>query len=129
MFLLISALGLALQVVTAEPPGPNIDPPPERFLATLRVLAAQESQGEVTFLDPEGATRTLREGERLVEEDAVLKEVTRGTLVFTKRVTGGDGTPGESLIVVRFDGSGKVKVREYATVVQDEAPKKPPRTP
>lgn len=129
MYLLIPALGLILQVVTAERPPASSRDPPKRYLATVRVLAAQESRGEVTLLDSEGAARTLREGDRLEEEDAVLKEVTRATLVFTRSVTGADGTPGESLIVVRFDGAGKVKVREYATVAQDPAPKPPPRNP
>jgi hypothetical protein len=130
MYLLIPALGLALQVVTAERPSEAPTPPPtERYLASVRVVAARETVFEVTLLSPEGTTRTLRKGDRLDEEDAVLKDVTRSTLVFTRSVTGADGTPGESLVVVRFDGSGKTKVREYATVAADPAPKPPPRNP
>jgi hypothetical protein len=132
MYSLVPALGIVLQVVTAERPPELSDlnaKRPPRYLATVRVLGVQESRGEVTLLDSEGNARTLREGDRVAEEDAVLKDVTRSTLVLTRNVTGSDGAKGESLIVVRFDASGKVKVREYATVAQDPSPKPPPPLP
>ena len=101
--------------------------PEPRFLESIRVVSARPSEGKVTLLAPDGARRTLAEGDPLEEEGgARLKAVTSATLVFTSRVTGGDGAAGESLIVVRFDASGKTRVREYRSV-PDDVPSKPPR--
>lgn len=101
--------------------------PEPRFLESIRVVSKHPSEGKVTLLAPDGARRTLVEGDSLEEEGgAKLKDVTSATLVFTRRVTGGDGAAGESLIVVRFDASGKTRVREYRSV-PDDVPSKPPR--
>jgi len=101
--------------------------PEPRFLESIRVVSTRPSEGKVTLLAPDGARRTLAEGDPLEEEGgARLKAVTSATLVFTSRVTGGDGAAGESLIVVRFDASGKTRVREYRSV-PDDVPSKPPR--
>jgi hypothetical protein len=94
------------------------------LLESIRVVSAR-LRGKVT-------PRSRRREADLVEGDfsrggrAKLEDVTSATLVFTRRVTGGDGAVGESLIVVRFDASGKTRVREYRSVPDDVA-SKPPR--
>ena len=93
---------------------PSSDPD---FLDTIRIVEAKPAEGELTFTDLEGDLRTLREGDYLEEVDgARVKKISRTTLVLTRVVRGGDGQEGEALIVVRFDRSGKTKVREYRTV-------------
>jgi len=113
--------------LNGAPPKPST----ERFLTRVRVLGVQVDRGEALLakiLCPDGTTRTWRKGDRVTEEDAVVKDVTRSTLVLTRAVTGASGEKGESLIVVRYDSSGKVTVREYSTV-SDWAPPSPPRRP
>ncbi len=98
------------------------------FLDTIRIVEAKPAEGELTFRDPEGDLRTLREGDYLEEVDgARVKKISRTTLVLTRVVRGGDGQEGEALIVVRFDRSGKTKVREYRTV--PDVSLKMPRSP
>ncbi len=100
--------------------------PEPRYLDKVRVVSVRVSAGEVTFQTTEGASRTLREGDVLDEEGgAKLKNVTSASLVFTRPVAGPDGEVGEALIVVRFDGAGKTRVREYRTV-GDVSPPRPP---
>jgi hypothetical protein len=99
----------------------------ERFLETVRIVSARAREGEVVLATRDGARRTLREGDALEEEGATLKDVTSTTLVFTRLVTGAGGESGSALIVVRFDASGKTKVREYRTL-GDVAPPRPPRS-
>ena len=104
---------------------PSSDPD---FLDTIRIVEAKPAEGELTFMDLESDLRTLREGDYLEEVDgARVKKITRTTLVLTRVVRGGDGQEGESLIVVRFDRSGKTKVREYRTV--PDVSLKTPRPP
>ena len=101
--------------------------PEPRFLEKVRVVSVRASEGEVTLATAEGASRTLGEGDVLYEEGgAKLKDVTSASLVFTRRVAGGDGEVGEALIVVRFDAAGKTRVREYRTV-GDVSPPRPPQ--
>lgn len=101
---------------------PSPDP---TFLDTIRVEEARPGEGELTFTDPEGELRTLREGDYLEEVDgAKVERISRTTLVLRRVVQGADGQEGEALVVVRFDGSGRTKVREYRTV-----PDVSPRTP
>lgn len=98
------------------------------FLDTIRIVEAKPAEGELTFTHPESDLRTLRVGDYLEEVDgARVKKITRTTLVLTRVVRGGDGQEGESLIVVRFDRSGKTKVREYRTV--PDVSLKTPRSP
>ncbi|MGH9319406.1 MAG: hypothetical protein ACRD21_16170 [Vicinamibacteria bacterium] len=97
-----------------------------RFLETVQVVSVRPSEGSVTLAEPGGERRTLLEGDALGEEGgAKLKQVTASTLVFTQRVSGADGEAGEALIVVRFDASGKTRVREYQTVGDVSQPKPP----
>ena len=104
---------------------PSADPD---FLDTIRIVEAKPAEGELTFMDLEGDLRTLREGDYLEEVDgARVKKIGRTTLVLTRVVRGGDGQEGEALIVVRFDRSGKTKVREYRTV--PDVSLKTPRSP
>ncbi len=104
---------------------PSLDPD---FLDTIRIVEAKPAEGELTFRDLEGDLRTLREGDYLEEVDgARVKKISRTTLVLTRVVRGGDGQEGEALIVVRFDRSGKTKVREYRTV--PDVSLKTPRSP
>ena len=104
---------------------PSADPD---FLDTIRIVEAKPAEGELTFMDLEGDLRTLREGDYLEEVDgARVKKISRTTLVLTRVVRGGDGQEGEALIVVRFDRSGKTKVREYRTV--PDVSLKTPRSP
>jgi hypothetical protein len=56
---------------------------------------------------------------------AAIQEVGRSTLVLRRIVSGADGQKGEALIVVRFDRSGKTRVREYRTV-PDVSPRATP---
>lgn len=112
--LLVSALQSS-SPATSEP----------RFLETVRVVSVRASDGEVTLAAPDGRRLVLQKGDTLEVEDARLKSVTTATLTFTRRVVGGGGEPGEALIVVRFDGSGKTQVREYRTV-GDVSPEAPP---
>lgn len=108
----------------AQKPSPDPD-----FLDTIRIVEAKPSDGELTFTDSESERHTLRVGDYLEEVDgARVKKITRTTLVLTRVVRGGDGQEGESLIVVRFDRSGKTKVREYRTVpdVSLKTPRPPP---
>jgi hypothetical protein len=116
--LLVSALQSS-SPVTPEP----------RFLETVRVVSVRVSDGEATLTTADGGRRVLHEGDTLEEEDARLQNVTTATLTFTRRVVGGNGEEGESLIVVRFDASGKTKVREYRTVGDAVAPGPPSAKP
>ncbi len=86
-----------------------------RFFERIRVLGVESGRGEVTVVDPEGKSRTWKKGDRITEENAVLDKVTRSLLVFTRNVEGLNGGRGDSLVVVRFDPSGKTKVREYSS--------------
>jgi len=101
-----------------------------RFLEAIRVVSARPAEGftkgEVSLKAPDGTELLLREGDTLAEEGgAKLKDVASGVLTFTRQVTGGDGERGESLIVVRFDASGKTRVREYRTVGDVPTPRAP----
>jgi hypothetical protein len=100
--------------------------PDERFLETVRIVSARAPEGEVVIATREGARRTLREGDLLEEEGATLSDVTSATLVFSRPVPRPGGESGSALIVVRFDGSGKTKVREYRTLSDVSSPR-PPR--
>jgi hypothetical protein len=100
--------------------------PSKRFFERMRILGVELERGEVTVVDSEGKSRTWKEGDRVHEEEAVLKEVTRAHLVFTRIVEGVNGVKGESLVVVRFDSSGGVKVREYSSVSDAPRPTAPP---
>jgi type II secretory pathway component PulC len=93
-----------------------------RFLDQIRVLGVRDAAGEVTVRDPQGKSRVWKEGDRVEEENAFIKDITRSTIVLTR---GGTGEDYESLIVIRFDASGKVKVREYSK--QSDSPQ--PLTP
>jgi hypothetical protein len=116
----LSISAVILASVLQVPPSSD-----ERFLETIRVVSARAREGEVVLATRDGARRMLREGDLLDEEGATLKDVTSATLVFTRPVTGA-GESGSALIVVRFDASGKTKVREYRTL-GDVAPPRPPR--
>jgi hypothetical protein len=102
---------------------------PSDFLARVRIVEARPAEGALTFVDPEGPegqVRTVREGEVLEEAGgAVVEDVGRATLVLKRAAAGADGERGESLIVIRFDRSGKTQVREYRTV--PDVSRKPPR--
>jgi hypothetical protein len=102
---------------------------PSDFLARVRIVEARPAEGALAFVDPEGPegeVRTLREGEVLEEAGgALVEDVGRATLVLRRAASGADGERGEALIVVRFDRSGKTRVREYRTV--PDASRKPPR--
>ena len=120
--LLIMLVAVASATAAQEP---SSDPD---FLDTIRIVEAKPAKGELTFRDLEGDLRTLREGDYLEEVDgARVKKISRTTLVLTRVVRGGDGQEGEALIVVRFDRSGKTKVREYRTV--PDVSLKTPRSP
>lgn len=101
--------------------------PDPTFLDEIRIVDVRPTEGELTFADREGVEHTVREGDVLEDiEGARVKKIGRTTLVLTRVVRGGDGQKGESLIVVRYDASGKTKVREYRTV-PDVSLKSPPR--
>lgn len=101
---------------------------PPRYLEQVRVVSARVSEKEITLEEPDGALRSLHEGDVLEEEGgATLESLTSSTLVFTRRVKGGDGEEGTSRILVRYDGAGKTKVREYRTVGDVSQPKPPRR--
>ncbi len=120
--ILIMLVALA-SATAAQEPSPDPD-----FLDTIHIVEAKPAEGELTFRDLEGDLRTLREGDYLEEVDgARVKKISRTTLVLTRVVRGGDGQEGEALIVVRFDRSGKTKVREYRTV--PDVSLKKPRSP
>ena len=120
---LIIMLVAVASATAAQEPSPDPD-----FLATIRIVEAKPTEGELTFTDLEGETRTLRVGDSVEEVDgAKVKKIGRTTLVLTRVVRGGDGQEGEALIVVRFDRSGKTKVREYRTV--PDVSLKTPRSP
>ena len=90
---------------------------PSDFLERVRIVETRPAEGELTLVDPEGVSRTLHEGDLLPEAGgAAIHEVGRSTLVLRRVVSGADGQTGEALIVVRFDRSGKTRVREYRTV-------------
>lgn len=90
---------------------------PSDFLERVRIVETRPADGELTLVDPEGESRTLHEGDLLPEAGgAAIQEVGRSTLVLKRIVSGADGQKGEALIVVRFDRSGKTRVREYRTV-------------
>jgi len=119
---MLSFPGLVLSLVLQGSSAPE-----PRFLEKVRIVSVRASEGEVTFATADGASRTLGEGDVLDEEGgAKLKDVTSASLVFTRRVAGSDGEVGEALIVVRFDGAGKTRVREYRTV-GDVSPPRPPQ--
>jgi hypothetical protein len=112
-----------LSAQTAAAPSSSTRP---RFLEEIRVVAARVSEGVVTFTVPGGELRSLREGDVLEEEGgAKLTDVTASTLVFTRRVKGGDGEEGEARIVVRYDAAGKTKVREFRSVSDVPQPRSP----
>ena len=120
---LIIMLVAVASATAAQEPSPDPD-----FLATIRIVEAKPTEGELTFTDLKGETRTLRVGDTVEEVDgAKVKKIGRTTLVLTRVVRGGDGQEGEALIVVRFDRSGKTKVREYRTV--PDVSLKTPRSP
>ncbi len=130
---MVSNIFLALTLAALLPwtgMNPQADGPdkikPTRFFETIRVLGVESGRGEVTVVDPEGKSRTWKKGDRITEENAVLDKVTRSLLVFTRNVEGPNGVRGDSLVVVRFDGSGKTKVREYSSVSDSPLPKAPP---
>lgn len=90
---------------------------PSDFLERVRIVETRPAEGELTLVDPDGESRTLHKGDLLPEAGgATLEEIGRSTLVLKRVVSGADGQRGEALIVVRFDRSGKTKVREYRTV-------------
>lgn len=93
-----------------------------RYLERIRVLGVREEAGEITVLDPEGQSRVLSEGDRVEEEDAVVDEITRSSMVLTR---GGTGLDADVLIVVRFDQAGRVRVREYSKVSDSPQPQTP----
>jgi hypothetical protein len=97
-----------------------------RFLELARVVSPRPERGDVFLVGPDGNEILLREGDLLAEEGgAKLKDVTSSVLVFTRKVSGGDGEKGESIIVVRFNSSGKTRVREYRTVGDVPTPRAP----
>jgi hypothetical protein len=84
------------------------------FLSQVRIVESRPDDGEVELVDREGKRYLLREGDVLEEAGgARVKDVGRSTLVLTRAVEGADGSPGECLVVVRFDASGKTRIREY----------------
>lgn len=104
----------------------NASPDPT-FLDTIRIVDVKPVEGELTFENRDGDARTIRVGDVLEEIDgARVEKISRSTLVLKRVVRGGDGQKGEALIVLRFDGSGETKVREYRTV-PDVPLKAPPR--
>jgi len=110
-----SSLIMIVAVVSAAA-GQESSPEP-KFLETIRVVDVEPADGELTFENAEGERRTVHEGDRLDEaEGARVEHIGRTTLVLTRMVRGGDGQEGESLVVVRFDPSGRTKVREYRSV-------------
>jgi hypothetical protein len=122
----LSYSALALVTVLSFQAQP-VTPTKPRFLEEIRVVSARVDEGLVTFTASDGVLRSLHEGDILEEENgAKLTEVTSSTLVFTVPVKGGDGEDGEARIVVRYDGSGRTKVREYRSV-GDVAQPRPPR--
>ena len=122
------ALILIMLVAVASATAAQEPSPDPEFLDTIRIVEAKPAKGELTFRDLEGDLRTLHEGDYLEEVDgARVKKISRTTLVLTRVVRGGDGQEGEALIVVRFDRSGKTKVREYRTV--PDVSLKTPRSP
>ncbi len=113
---------LFLSILTPQAPS-SAEP---RFLEAIRVVSARPAEGDVTLVAPDGTELLVREGDLLAEEGgAKLKDVTSSVLVFTRQVTGGDGERGESIIVVRFNASGKTRVREYRTVGDVPTPRAP----
>jgi hypothetical protein len=117
-----------MQILVALSLLPLLLPPGgQRFLERIRVVGVQPASGEATVLDPEGKLLTWSRGTRIEEEGAVVRQVTRSHLVLSRTVTGPQGEKGESLVVVRWDGSGKVKLREYSTVSDAPLPAAPPR--
>lgn len=98
-----------------------------RFLEQIHVVSVHVSEGVVSFTAPGGELRSLREGDFLEEEGgAKLTDVTSSSLVFILPVKGGNGEDGKARIVVRYDGAGKTKVREYRSVGDVSQPR-PPR--
>jgi hypothetical protein len=121
----ISYSALALVYFLAFQPRPATTAKP-RFLEEIRVVSARVDEGVVTFTTSAGALRSLHEGDVLEEENgAKLSEVTSSTLVFTLPVKGGDGEEGQARIVVRYDASGRTKVREYRSVGDVAQPRSP----
>lgn len=114
------ASGLLLMMLS--PAGPASK---QRFLEKIRIVGVQAARGEATILDPDGKLRTWTKGTLIEEEGAVVKQVTRSHLVLSRTVTGPQGK-GESLVVVRWDGSGKVKLREYSSLSDFPLPVSPP---
>ena len=87
------------------------------FLLQVRILESRPEDGEIELLDPDGKPRLLREGDVLEEAGgARIKDVGRSTLVLSRAAEGIDGSSGESLVVVRFDETGKTRVREYREI-------------
>jgi hypothetical protein len=98
------------------------------FLERIRIVETRPAEGELTLVDPEGESRTLHEGDLLPEAGgAAIQEVGRSTLVLKRILSGADGQKGEALIVVRFDRSGKTRVREYRTVPDVSRKAAPPK--
>jgi hypothetical protein len=111
-----------LSSTPAEPPQTRFE-----FLESIRIVGTSPSEGALTLVDPNGKSRMLEEGDVLEEaEGARIKSVGRTTIVLTRVVTGSEGETGESLIVVRFDGSGRTRVREYRTVPDVSLSQAPP---
>jgi hypothetical protein len=86
-----------------------------RFFERIRVVEVESRREEVTVVDPGGTSRTWKKGDRIIEENAVLNKVTRSLLVFTRNVEGTHREGGNIIVVVRFDLSGRTKVREYSS--------------
>ena len=96
------------------------------YWESVRIVEVRPAESELTLVDSEGESRTLHEGDLLPEGGgARVQEVSRATLVLKRVVSGPDGQKGEALVVVRFDRSGKTRVREYRTV-PDVSPKTTP---
>lgn len=122
---MLQSLIMMFAVVSAI--APQKSSPEPVFLETIRIVDVKPADGEFTFEDAEGEEHTLGVGDPLEQvEGAKVKEIGETILVLSRVVRGGDGQKGESLVVVRFDASGKTKVREYRTV-PDVSSSPPPR--
>ena len=123
---------LSLLLITSSWLSSPVPKPPAQteteFLEGIRIVDTSPSEGALTFVDLDGKSRTLEEGDVLEEAGgARIKDVGRKTIVLTRMVAGAGGEAGESLIVVRFDGSGKTRVREYRTVPDVSLSQAPPK--
>lgn len=123
---MLQSLVVIVAAIVATAPQEN--PPDPTFLDTIKVVESKPAEGELTFEDADGEPHTVREGDVFEGMHGTrVKEIGRTTLILTRVVAGADGQKGEALIVVRFDRSGKTKVREYRTV--PDVSVKTPRPP